>query len=99
MLYGYIIMHGQQNIKFTYRISLTYRQGYSRLTVKMLSFHVCNIISSVDSIGESRVFVPRMPNVNSTSTKNVALNPEECFLACLLQASQKYTNTSYCSKN
>ena len=58
-----------------------------------------NIISSVDSIGESRVFVPRMPNVNSTSTKNVALNPEEFFLAHLLAARQKYTNTSYSIKN
>jgi len=88
-------MNGQQNIKFAYRISLTHRQGYSRLTGKMLSIHTCNIISSVDSIGESRVFVPRMPNVNSTSAKN----PEECFLACLLPASQKYTDTSYSFKN
>ena len=99
MLYGCVLMHGQQNIKFTYRRSLTHRQDYSRLTRKILSFCMCNIISSVDSIGESRIFVPRMPNVKSTSRKNVALNPEECFLACLLPASQKYTNTSYSIKN
>ena len=88
-----------KTLSLPYRSSLTHRRGYSRLLGKMLSFHVCNIISSVDSIGESRVFVTRMPDVNRTSTRNVALNPEECFLVHLLQARQKYTNTSYSIKN
>jgi hypothetical protein len=57
----------------------------------MLSFQVRNIINSVGSIGESCVFVPRMPNVNTTSTRIVALNPEEYFLVHLFQARQKYT--------
>ena len=89
MLYGCVLMHGQQNIKFTYRRSLTHRQDYSRLTRKILSFCMCNIISSVDSIGESRIFVPRMPNVKSTSRKKCRPKSRRMFFGVFVASKPK----------
>jgi hypothetical protein len=83
-------MNGQENFEFLpYRSSLTHRLVYSRLIGKMLSFYVRNIISSVDSIGESRVFVPRCAKCQTEEYKKCRPKSRRMFLGAFVASTPK----------